>query len=443
MSLEAFQMKGGLGSGIGVVAACVVAIIALGCITNSTKPSDPSIIADQTPTVFATAVPPLTLTPTEIAIAVAATPKQTPPATIIPTSVPTNTPTAIAIAHVETPVVTVPPTPVWTPSPLPCVPRWASAPLTPSKPWLIESDGWAFRIENLQRSDDYVTTFPPITIQPTEGHQILRAIVVVGNTSNEQKEGLFLLRVLWQGQVLKIYQVEPRGGPDLFPTGDTVAKEGIVRETICVEAGYEEERFVMVEIPREAVLEDVIFEIAVTDDPRVVSLSTKGGEVTLTQGTAIIPPTRLPGESPIAGDKVSLAEAQARLPYIFTLPADTITTASISEVWVSSADMPGELQRVWLIYSNDLEISIEGWPESPIYYVESPFQLVTVRGVTGRGKDPGVARGKGSREQKYPGSVSWWTNRVQITIYHPDFSLAQLIRIAESMPELVWKPQGG
>lgn len=102
---------------------------------------------------------------------------------------------------------------------------------------------------------------------------MLWAIIVVGNTTNEPKEGLFMVRALWQGQVLKMYQIEPRGGPHLFPIAEIIAKEGFAIGTICVVAGYEEERFVMVEIPEEATLEDITFEIVVADNPRVVDLS--------------------------------------------------------------------------------------------------------------------------------------------------------------------------
>lgn len=144
------------------------------------------------------------------------------------------------------------------------------------------------------------------------------------------------------------------------------------------------------------------------------------------------------GGGPIVGEKVPFEVAQARIPWTIPLPRHTISNAELVEVWVSNENIPLQGRQVYLIYSNGLEISI--WPEEiqpDFSNEEPPFQGLTVNGKPATGKDPGVAQVEGHGEVSYPGSVSWWTNGLSIHIYG-DFPMAELLKVAESMPEPVW-----
>jgi len=142
------------------------------------------------------------------------------------------------------------------------------------------------------------------------------------------------------------------------------------------------------------------------------------------------------GDAPIEGEKVALEVAQARLPWSIPLPSHTISSATLTETWVSFENFNPADRQLYLIYSNGLRISI--WHEPvPLDFStwEAPFRTVTVKGITGIGKDPGTQYVEGYGENRYPGSVTWWENGLLITIYG-EFPAEQLIQVAESMPAI-------
>ena len=158
-------------------------------------------------------------------------------------------------------------------------------------------------------------------------------------------------------------------------------------------------------------------------------------------------PAPPPGGGPIDGDKVSLETATTRSPYSIPVPSLEGVDWQLSSVWVAEEGMPPEFYQVYLIFSNELRISMGGsfgW--SPFDDVSNlntsgPFRLTTVDESNARGKDAGVKTlSDGRTRAAYPASLSWHVNDVDISLYHDSWSMERLREIAESMPTPTWKP---
>ncbi|HJX38968.1 MAG TPA: hypothetical protein VJ714_10220 [Anaerolineae bacterium] len=156
-----------------------------------------------------------------------------------------------------------------------------------------------------------------------------------------------------------------------------------------------------------------------------------------------------PWEGPIPGDRVSLEKALARTLFPIPLPSYMPEGAVLREVYVSSTDDPPLYRQAALVYENGVYIILRyggmAWSwESP--YRERPegFKTVEVNGHAGVGADPRPERicvsyapstefecrdGAGLR----PGVVEWQTDGLVTAIYSYDYSLAELLRVAESM----------
>ena len=162
---------------------------------------------------------------------------------------------------------------------------------------------------------------------------------------------------------------------------------------------------------------------------------------------AVVPqPAPFPGGAPIAGDKVDLKTATSRSPYSIPVPSLEGVDWQLSEVWVAEEWRPPEFYQVYLIFSNELRISMGGsfgWsPFDDIsdLNVSGPFRLTTVNENNARGKDAGVKTLIDGTRAAYPASLSWDVNDVQISMYHDTWSMERLKEIAESMPSPAWKP---
>ena len=103
----------------------------------------------------------------------------------------------------------------------------------------------------------------PITIQPPEGYHLLQFTLELNNTTDVCKEDVFSLLVLWQDQQLDVVPADFRD-LDPFLTGDG--------EPIVVLAGEFERRFVLIGIPIQAALDDIVLVITVgTENPRTLA----------------------------------------------------------------------------------------------------------------------------------------------------------------------------
>ena len=157
----------------------------------------------------------------------------------------------------------------------------------------------------------------------------------------------------------------------------------------------------------------------------------------------------LPWEGPIAGEKVSLDEARSRMPFPIPLPGYLPGTTRLMEVYASPADTATEFREAALVYENGIYIILYcdeatmGWGWAFEEYPDI-FRPVEVNGHPGLGAEPGLARecvsyapstdrqctdGPGPR----PGAVEWQAERLVISIRSYDYSLAELLRVAESM----------
>jgi hypothetical protein len=155
-------------------------------------------------------------------------------------------------------------------------------------------------------------------------------------------------------------------------------------------------------------------------------------------------------EGPIPGERVSLDEARSRMPFPIPLPGYLPGTTRLMEVYASRADTATEFRQAALVYDNGIHIILDleeemtlGW-ETPVAEQPDIFKPVEVNGHPGLGAEPGLARdcvryapstdwrcsdGPGRR----PGFVEWQVGGLVIYIRSYDYSLAELLRVAESM----------
>jgi len=157
----------------------------------------------------------------------------------------------------------------------------------------------------------------------------------------------------------------------------------------------------------------------------------------------------LPFEGPIPGEKVSLDEARSRMPFPVPLPVYLPGSTRLMEVYASRADTATEFRQAALVYENGIYIILHydeatmGWDWAFAEYPDI-FKAVEVAGHPGLGAEPGLARecvsyapstdrqctdGPGPR----PGVVEWQAEGLVISIRSYDYSLAELLRVAESM----------
>lgn len=157
----------------------------------------------------------------------------------------------------------------------------------------------------------------------------------------------------------------------------------------------------------------------------------------------------LPSQGPIVGEKVSLDEARSRMPFPIPLPSYLPGPTRLMEVYASRRDTPREFSQAALVYENGIYIILYydeatmGWDWAFAEYPDI-FKAVEVAGHPGLGAEPGLARecvsyapstdrqctdGPGPR----PGVVEWQAEGLVISIRSYDYSLAELLRVAESM----------
>jgi hypothetical protein len=155
-----------------------------------------------------------------------------------------------------------------------------------------------------------------------------------------------------------------------------------------------------------------------------------------------------PWEGPIyPADKVTLSEARTRVP--FTIPVRTslpgAATVEIEEVWVSAIQAPldldeenyTELYSVAVVFSDGCQMIIHQMDSPPdwdaIIAQQTPlFSEVSVDGHPGIGASPGVQEIMGE-QHRYPGSISWWADGLEINIYSDTLPLEELLQIANSL----------
>lgn len=147
-----------------------------------------------------------------------------------------------------------------------------------------------------------------------------------------------------------------------------------------------------------------------------------------------------PGPCPIEGDSVSLEEARRRTPYTIPVPPEDVVGAELKTICVSQDRGAEDFKRVYLIYTNELEIFIGGRPEflDRSAHAKGPHRMTSVRGYPALGNDPYFKTFSDGHRNHIISSLNWWVNRVGFTLYHPTWLMADLVRVGEAMSDPVW-----
>ena len=141
---------------------------------------------------------------------------------------------------------------------------------------------------------------------------------------------------------------------------------------------------------------------------------------------------------PIVGEQVELRAALERSPYSVPLPASANLQVP-EEVWVSPEHIEPAFHQVYLIYPNRLRISIGGNPEPLNLHLRSaPFRSATVREHVASGKDTRLKTVSDGRQTNVPASLTWGVNQIRISLYHPTWTMDELLKVARSMDDPVW-----
>ncbi len=133
-----------------------------------------------------------------------------------------------------------------------------------------------------------------------------------------------------------------------------------------------------------------------------------------------------------SAERVSLAEAQARVPYKIPLPE----AAEIQKVWASPTAVDQADRSVAVRFSDGLLLVAHPMAQPPdwdsIIATAPLFKKITVDGNPGIGVTPGTTEVRG-KAHPYPGSVEWWVDGLDLTLYSESMSLETLLDLAESL----------
>ncbi|MGH2543081.1 MAG: DUF4367 domain-containing protein [Ardenticatenaceae bacterium] len=142
----------------------------------------------------------------------------------------------------------------------------------------------------------------------------------------------------------------------------------------------------------------------------------------------------MPLENPIPGELVSEQEAARPLPYALPGVGYLPEEGKVSEVWVSSGELPLDQRSLAMVFDNGITLIVHQEP-TPLNFdslAEAPFQLVQVNNTPAVGKDPGDQQLRDGSTWHYEGSVNWQQGNLVLTVYG-DYSLEELLKVAESI----------
>ena len=131
-------------------------------------------------------------------------------------------------------------------------------------------------------------------------------------------------------------------------------------------------------------------------------------------------------------EELALVDAQARVPYFIPLPEGI----EIQKVWASTVAVGASERAIAVQFTEDLLLIIHPMAEPPNWdgIIESVpiFVKVNVYDNAGIGTDPGITEANGV-QRPYPGSVEWWVDGLDITLYSNTISLEELLKIAQTL----------
>ena len=160
------------------------------------------------------------------------------------------------------------------------------------------------------------------------------------------------------------------------------------------------------------------------------------------QGDAAVAVPRPPPSPPIRGDRLTPEEADERSPYTIPFPDPAVADGNPDEIWVSREGTQPKSHQVYLIYPNGLRISIGARTDAVDHSVAAgeTGRQVSVLGKPASGRDPYMKTTTDGQRVPIVANLTWWVNRVEIALYHPTLSMDELVEIAETMSDPVWKP---
>jgi len=131
-------------------------------------------------------------------------------------------------------------------------------------------------------------------------------------------------------------------------------------------------------------------------------------------------------------DEVPFSQAQARISYTIPLPE----AVEIKKVWVSVNAAGSSEQSVAIQFSGDLLLITHKMAKPPnwdgIIASAPELKKINVNGNTGIGADPGSTV-SGEKEYFHPGSVQWWVDGLNMTLYSDNLSLEDLLKVAQNV----------
>lgn len=136
-----------------------------------------------------------------------------------------------------------------------------------------------------------------------------------------------------------------------------------------------------------------------------------------------------------AAERVSMAEAQARVPFHIPLPP----AAGVRATWVSTPAVDPAARSVAILFDNEVLLVIHQEARPPdwdsIIATNPAFVKIAVNGHAGMGTSPRVVDVQGT-PTSHPGSVGWWADGLYLVLYSDTLSLEDLLAIAESIPSV-------
>ena len=134
----------------------------------------------------------------------------------------------------------------------------------------------------------------------------------------------------------------------------------------------------------------------------------------------------------IGGERVAIEDAPAKVHFSIRQPEGF----EIKETWVSPETAGPYGRSVAIQFENDLLLIIQRLIQSPDWdgmIMNFPeFTKITINGNEGMGSSSGIAFIEGL-EYPYPGSVGWWAEGLDFSLYSNTLSLEELLKIAETV----------
>lgn len=154
---------------------------------------------------------------------------------------------------------------------------------------------------------------------------------------------------------------------------------------------------------------------------------------TLSQNYRALLPKK--SENPLgSGEEVSFTQAKKKISFPIPLPEGE----KIKQVWIRTNPENPLQQSIAIRFKRDILLIVDvsqneaptNWDKVIEFMPE--FKKIEVNGISGMGTDPGVTEVQG-QPYSYPGSVAWWLDGLDVTLYSDTLPLEELLNIARTV----------